>query len=214
MRRRTTPRIRVKHVSARVRRRKRLSWGERGEWVRVIDIGPRGMSFFGERGADPDTRLDMDIDLPDRGTLRCTGEVRNSRAVEHGTVVGVEFTKVSPAGRTFLGNSRNLLPLAEMRPPAEEMDLPSRLRWFRNATGMTVVELAEASGISPSDISDIEMGRDDSPHGATLQPLARSMGLTLSDLLVKRPPDPRPPSTTEPSSGPLSGLGSLVPATF
>ena len=66
-----------------------------------------------------------------------------------------------------------------------------RLRALRRRRGVTLAELAEQTGISPSTLSRLETGRR-RPTLELLLPLARAHGVTLDDL-VGAPPtgDPR-----------------------
>jgi transcriptional regulator with XRE-family HTH domain/quercetin dioxygenase-like cupin family protein len=69
--------------------------------------------------------------------------------------------------------------------PAAGLD-PSRIgiavRDHRDAAGLSARELAEAAGVSPSLISQIERNRT-SPSVATLYALARALDVSLDDLL-------------------------------
>ncbi|MFD4561929.1 helix-turn-helix domain-containing protein [Streptomyces sp. NPDC058469] len=60
-------------------------------------------------------------------------------------------------------------------------DVGSLLRQFRRATGMTMEELAEASGVSARAISDMERGHTRGPQARTTTLLARALGLTSAE---------------------------------
>jgi DNA-binding XRE family transcriptional regulator len=57
----------------------------------------------------------------------------------------------------------------------------NRIREHREAAGMTQVELAEKSGLPQSHISRLE-GRKHSPSRATLEKIAKALGVVVSDL--------------------------------
>ncbi|MEU4557508.1 helix-turn-helix domain-containing protein [Actinoplanes sp. NPDC023936] len=56
-----------------------------------------------------------------------------------------------------------------------------RLRRHRHAAGLTMEELAEASGVSARAISDMERGRSAGPQRRTVQALAEALGLTPAE---------------------------------
>jgi len=61
--------------------------------------------------------------------------------------------------------------------------LATRLRWWRKMCGLTLHEVAEASGISLSYLSDLERGRT-LPSLEALEAIAEVYGLTLGGILV------------------------------
>ncbi len=63
------------------------------------------------------------------------------------------------------------------------MDLAEKLKALRLAKGLSVVQLAERSGVSKPYIAQIERGVRRNPSGAVLQRLARELGTTVADLL-------------------------------
>lgn len=104
-------------------------------------------------------------------------------------------------------------PLESPAPPAADSPQgfdPSRIgravRDHRDAAGLSARELAQAAGVSPSLISQIERNRT-SPSVATLYALARALDVSLDDLLgrtdLDRGPRARPtaaPPATAPSA--------------
>jgi transcriptional regulator with XRE-family HTH domain len=62
-----------------------------------------------------------------------------------------------------------------------------RLRVARLAAGMTQAELAEASEVSQSTISDIERGERQRPRNEDLVPLADALDVSFRDLVDKPP---------------------------
>ena len=86
-------------------------------------------------------------------------------------------------------------------PRASRPDMPEmgeHLRAARAARGLSLRELAERLGVSPSLISQIETGRA-SPSVNTLYALAAELDVSLDELLFdeRRPPEPatRPPAS-------------------
>lgn len=63
---------------------------------------------------------------------------------------------------------------------------PKRLRWRRNAAGMTLRDLGEKAGVGIATISDLENGYY-SAEPATLAALARALDCAIADLM---PPEP------------------------
>jgi ribosome-binding protein aMBF1 (putative translation factor) len=60
----------------------------------------------------------------------------------------------------------------------------ARIRVAREGLGLSQLELSRRSGIAQEPLSRIETGRRD-PRLGTLQKLARGMGLSLEQLLVR-----------------------------
>ena len=84
-----------------------------------------------------------------------------------------------------------------------------RLRRARQQQGLTLRELAQRLGVSPSMISQIETGRA-SPSVSTLYSLATELGVSLDELLFN---DRRPPATPTSADGraaPSAVAGSLL----
>jgi DNA-binding XRE family transcriptional regulator len=182
MQRRTAPRIRVKDVTARVRKKGLLFNRGSEEQVRVFDIGPKGMSFSREEATPLQTQLRFVIEIPNGRKVKCVGRIKNLRGSGTSLLHGVEFTRLSKQDRDFLGNTRNIFEFSEANPLEVDTDLQGKLKTLRNAMGLTVVELANVSGVSPSHISEIESGREEDPSLDLLHTLARGMGITVEDL--------------------------------
>src|SRR5215831_15358241 len=66
----------------------------------------------------------------------------------------------------------------------EDVPLGALLRRHRRAAGMTLEELAEASGVSARAISDMERGRTRAPQRRTLQSLVDAFGIAPPDRLA------------------------------
>jgi DNA-binding XRE family transcriptional regulator len=67
---------------------------------------------------------------------------------------------------------------------AERRATGARIRVAREGLGLSQLELSRRSGIAQESLSRIETGRRD-PRLGTLQKLARGMGLSLEQLLVR-----------------------------
>ena len=63
------------------------------------------------------------------------------------------------------------------------LSLSDRLRGLREAKGLSIKELAEASGVSIPYIHQIEKGPKKNPSGKILQQLATGLGTTVADLI-------------------------------
>jgi transcriptional regulator with XRE-family HTH domain len=76
-----------------------------------------------------------------------------------------------------------------------------QVRRFRRQRGMTLAQLAEASGLSKGYLSSIETGHTSRPSGDTLYRIAQALGVLMSDLLDRRllsdPPEEIPESLKE-----------------
>ncbi|MCU1556787.1 MAG: family transcriptional regulator [Microbacteriaceae bacterium] len=68
--------------------------------------------------------------------------------------------------------------------------LGQRIRYFRNASGLTLDQLGVAVGIAGSQLSLMENGRRE-PRLSLLQGIASAVGVQVSDLLDAQPPTPR-----------------------
>ncbi len=62
------------------------------------------------------------------------------------------------------------------------MALAERVRQLREKAGLTVQELALASGLSIASIYKIEEGRRPDPQWSSIQALARALGVNTDDL--------------------------------
>jgi transcriptional regulator with XRE-family HTH domain len=67
-----------------------------------------------------------------------------------------------------------------------EVELGERLRAIRLLRRLTLREVAEAAGVSESFVSQLERGRS-SASVATLQRLAKAVGIEISDLFADEP---------------------------
>ncbi len=65
-----------------------------------------------------------------------------------------------------------------------------RLRAVRQSRSLTLEQLAERSGMSPSTLSRLESGKRQASLELLL-PLTRQLGIRIDDLLPDQPPDPR-----------------------
>ena len=63
------------------------------------------------------------------------------------------------------------------------MGVPETLKRLRVGQGLSVADLAGASGISKPYIWQIESGRRQNPSGDKLQRLATALGVTIADLI-------------------------------
>jgi len=176
-RRRESPRVRVRSLSAGVKLKKSLLSSGRKKQVSVLDIGPRGMSFRHDQVEEPGTLCSFTVDFEPSVTVRGQGTVRNCRKAEQGFIVGVEFGRVSRPGRDWLGNSANLLRHAGTNVLEQEMPLGDKLSLLRRSLGLTIAETAAVSGVPPDTISRIESGLDKNPTDASVSLLARSLGI-------------------------------------
>ena len=71
-----------------------------------------------------------------------------------------------------------------------------RLKSWRLKRGLTLDDLSEATGISPSTISRLEGGKR-APNLELVIPIARALRLELDDLVPRVVPDPRVPRITK-----------------
>lgn len=65
-----------------------------------------------------------------------------------------------------------------------------RLRGWRQRRSLTLGELSEATGISPSTISRLEAGKR-APNLELVAPIARTLRLELDDIVPQPASDPR-----------------------
>ena len=75
---------------------------------------------------------------------------------------------------------------------SEAPDVGPNLREHRTARGLTLEQLANASGVSRSMLSQVERG-EANPTFATLWSLTQALGMTIDDLVVERIGGPAPP---------------------
>jgi transcriptional regulator with XRE-family HTH domain len=62
------------------------------------------------------------------------------------------------------------------------MPIGDQLKELRKAAGLSQMELARASGLSLSVITQLEQGRATDPKLSTLKALAKALGCTLDEL--------------------------------
>lgn len=179
---RSSPRVKVKDISAKIRRRGFLFSHGKESVVRIVDMGPKGLSFEFDRPVDPDTRFDLVLQIPGKRTIKCTGLVKSLRRTERGYILGVKFIKLSQADRLFLGR-RNILEIAEVNFLDASMELKDRLRALRTAMELTITELSEVTGVAPPRILQIEFGMEKRPPEELLHRLSTGLGITVEELL-------------------------------
>ena len=71
-----------------------------------------------------------------------------------------------------------------------------RLKSWREKRSMTLAELSDTTGISPSTLSRLEAGKR-APNLELVVPIARALRLELDDIVPRRAPDPRVVRTTK-----------------
>jgi len=180
--RRTAPRIKVNGVQAWIQIRRSIWARKESEKVSLVDLGPKGMSYERAVPLAMGTRFGFVIDIQYKTRIKGIGTVKNSRKIGDRHVLGVEFSKLDPEGKSFLSNIRNLLSLSGDNVLDEEMALPNKLKRLRRAIGMTVVEVAMVAGLSPSFLTKLENGSEKNPPLESLYKLSWSMGISLTDL--------------------------------
>lgn len=74
--------------------------------------------------------------------------------------------------------------------PSDSVALGRRVRHLRRAAGLTLDDLAERTGMSPSALSLIENGRRE-PKISALTAIAQALGVTVAHLLTAPPPNRR-----------------------
>ena len=74
--------------------------------------------------------------------------------------------------------------------PSDSVALGRRVRHLRRAAGLTLDDLAERTGMSPSALSLIENGRRE-PKISALTTIAQALGVTVAHLLTAPPPNRR-----------------------
>lgn len=70
-------------------------------------------------------------------------------------------------------------------------DLEIQVKRIRLLRGMSLRELAEASGVGEANISRIENGKQ-SPHPATVRKLAKALGVSVAELWGEEEPGVKP----------------------
>ena len=181
MQRRASPRIRVKDIYAKLRKN-RFFGVEQRELARIVDLGPKGMGIEIRKNLPKDTKFFFVIDIPHKRKIKCTGVIKNSRKTERGHILGIEFTKLTKQDKVFLQNTHNILKLADIDYLDANAKLSDRIKLLRNTLRMTMVELAEASGVDTTIITQIENGTIENPPKTVLKNLAETMGSNLEAL--------------------------------
>jgi len=180
MQRRSSPRVKVKDIYAKLTKH-RLFGGQK-DLARIVDLGNKGMGIEIQRPVPNDTKFFIVIDIPHKRKIKCTGVIKNSRKTERGYILGIEFIKLTKQDKAFLQNARNILELADVDYLEAKAELADRLRLLRTTLRMTMVELAEASGVDSTIISQIENGMIKTPPPNVLKALAETMGSTIEAL--------------------------------
>jgi transcriptional regulator with XRE-family HTH domain len=70
----------------------------------------------------------------------------------------------------------------------QAMAFKDRLRELRTAKGLTQMQLAAAAGLTLSSVTQMEIGKVESPRLDTLRKLAGALGCTLDELGGEDPP--------------------------
>ncbi len=74
------------------------------------------------------------------------------------------------------------------------------LKHYREAAGLSTVELAERMGCVEACITDFEAGKVE-PRGNCAKSLAVALGITPDELTRAEPPPPKPMKVTDPGDG-------------
>jgi len=184
MQRRSSPRIKVKEIYTKIKKG-RLFAGRRKTLARIIDLGPKGMSIEVSEMVPTKKKLIFLIDMPHKHQIKCEGVIKNSRETEKGYILGIEFTKLSKEEKEYLKNSGNILEVAGIDTLETAAELSDRIRFLRSILRMTTTELAEASGVDSTIVSQLEGGQLDDPPEEILEKLAKTLGST-TDILKSR----------------------------
>ncbi len=179
---RSSPRIKVKDISAKIKKRGFFFGHGKEQLVKIIDIGPNGLSFEFTQIVDPDTQFDFVLIIPKVRTLKCSGAVRSLRKINNNRyILGLKFTKLSQSDKKFL-KKKNIFEIAEVNILKKDMLLKTRLRALRSASGFTITELAEMTGVSSMIIKQIEYGMEKTPAKEILLKLADGLGISANEL--------------------------------
>lgn len=89
--------------------------------------------------------------------------------------------------RTYIDAEK--LPATEAT-PSDAFTLGRRLRHFRTRAGLTLAQLAEATGTTTAQLSHVENGRRE-PRLSLLQAIARVLGVPAAELIADEPPPDR-----------------------
>jgi len=179
---RSSPRIKVKDISAKAKKKGFLFGQGKEQVVKIIDIGPNGLSFEFSRIVDPDTKFDFVLNIPGNRTIKCSGSVKSLRKMDASYILGLKFTKLSQSDKAFL-DKENILEIAEINLLDNDMALKDRLRALRIVMGFTQTELSELTRLPLNQIKHIEYGMEKEPSKEILQKLAQAFGITINDLI-------------------------------
>ncbi len=180
---RSSPRIKVKDISAKIKKRGFLFGHGKEQLVKIIDIGHSGLSFEFTQIVDPDTQFDFVLIIPKVRTLKCSGAVRSLRKTgENRYILGLKFTKLSQSDKDFL-KKEHIFDIAEVNILKKDMLLKARLKALRSASGFSITELAEMTGVSSMEIKQIEYGMEKTPTREILMKLAIGLGISVNELV-------------------------------
>lgn len=182
---RSSPRVKVRDIPARIRRRGFPFRLGREERAQVIDIGPRGLSLVCASPLEPNTRMALTLMIPNSQMLKCSGIVRNQRKSDRGYVLGIEFTRMSDRDKDFL--QRNILAIAGVDVLETYRMLKDRIRGLRTSLDLTVSELSDLTGVPPQRIVQIEFGMEKTPPEEILAKIAAGLGVSMEDLVGEDP---------------------------
>ena len=115
-----------------------------------------------------------------------------------------------PAGTVTSAEGSVQEPAAGRNGRPDYPQIGERLRSSRRERGLSLRDLAQRLGVSPSLISQIELGRAN-PSVSTLYALVSELGVSLDDLLFndRRPPErPAPEAGARSAAAPAEGRGS------
>jgi DNA-binding XRE family transcriptional regulator len=181
MRRRMSPRVKIKEANASIRKKGLLFSAGRREAVEVVDIGTGGLCFITDESVSHDSKYDVVVTLPDGHRIRATAVVRRVEEVAQGYKVGVEFTKLPSQDHDLL-NGGTLLGVSEVRVLNTDMDMGEKFRTIRAALGLTIKELSEITGVPHETIMGIEAGSESAPSEAVLRSLAKGLSIERNEL--------------------------------
>jgi hypothetical protein len=182
---RSSPRVKVRDIPATIRRKRFPLTPGRPEPSKVIDIGPKGLSLVCESTLEPDTRLAMTVDIPDKRTIKCSGIVRNFRKSDKGYLLSIEFTRLASQDKKYL--TENILEIAKVDVLETCRMLKDRVRGLRTALDLAVSELSELTGVPPERIVQIEFGMERTPPEDILKSIAAGLGVSVEILVGEEP---------------------------
>jgi len=182
---RSSPRVKVRDIPAKIKRKGFRLTLSRPEPAEVIDIGPKGLSLVCESALEPDTQLAMTVIISEKRTIKCSGIVRNFRKSDKGYLLGIEFTKLGSRDKKYL--AENILEIAEVDVLETYRMLKDRVRGLRTALDLTVSELSDLTGVPPDRIVQIEFGMEKTPPEHTLESIAAGLGVSVEVLVGEDP---------------------------